>query len=213
MNVDTVRLTREEDPPGPDEAEERCQSLAERLLALSRSDAARWDEEVARLGVGLGLTALFGAALGLRVGGAAILVHAAGASLGLLAVAAVAVPAFSIVLALANAPIDMPTLARATSRAVAKAGLALGGLAPAAAMYVVTVEDAITVSIVGFGGLALAGGIAISSFSKELRAAHAAAEARTQIALTFATPAFLIFATTLAVRVWWLALPVLTGAR
>jgi hypothetical protein len=31
--------------------------------------------------------------------------------------------------------------------------------------------------------------------------------------MTFAMPAFLLFAALLAARVWWLALPVLTGVR
>jgi hypothetical protein len=79
---------------------------------------------------------------------------------------------------------------------------------------VVTVEDAITVTIVGFGGLVLAGLIAASSFAKELVEPSKSASAKTQIVMTLAMPAFLIFVATLALRVWWLTLPILTvGAR
>jgi hypothetical protein len=208
MNVDTVTM-----PQAVHHAVEEApfESFAEGLLRPPRD--VRWAEEGRRLGIGLGLAGLFGAAVGLRSGGIAIAAHAAGVPLGILAVAAVAVPAFASVLALANAPIDAAALGRATSRAAAKAGLILGGLAPAAALYVVTVEDAITVSVVGFGALFLAGVIALRSFADELGEPLRAAPPKTQIAMTLALPAFLLFASALAIRVWWLALPILTGAR
>jgi hypothetical protein len=222
MNVDSVAMphaahdttdrgaTNVRGPLG-DGGEEPFQSFAEGLLRPRA--AVRWADEGRRLAIGLGLAALFGGAIGLRVGGGAIVAHAVGVPLGLLSVAAVAVPAFAIVLALANAPIDASVLGRATARAAAKAGLVLGGLAPATALYVVTVEDAITVSIVGFGGLFLAGVIALRSFAAELGAPLRTAPPVTQMAMTVALPAFLLFACALAVRVWWLVLPILTGVR
>jgi len=188
-------------------------SFAEKLLHSEEATEESWGRELGRLGVGLGLAGLFGASLGLRVGGAAIASHALGVAAGLTAVAAVASPAFAIVLALVNAPVSGHSLARATAGAVARAGLLLGGLAPAAALYVVTVEDAITVTIVGFGALLLAGIIGATSFAQELRAPLEAASRETQRWMTFAMPAFLLFAALLAARVWWLALPVLTGVR
>jgi len=191
--------------------EETFESFAHGLLEATRAES--WVHEARRLGTGLGLAALFGGALGLRVGGVAIGSHALGVAAGLTAVAAVASPAFAIVLALVNAPISGFTLARATSGAVARAGLILGGLAPAAALYVVTVEDAITVSVVGFASLALAGAIGVSSFATDLRTPLAAASRDTRRWMTVAMPAFVLFAAVLALRVWWLALPVLTGAR
>jgi hypothetical protein len=172
-----------------------------------------WVVEGRRVGAGLGLAGLFGAALGLRVGGAAILTHALGVAAGLAAVAAVAAPSFAIILALVDAPVSGHALARATSGAVARAGLVLGGLAPAAALYVVTVEDAITVTIVGLGALLLAGGVASSSFARGLRAPLEASSPETRRWMKLAMPAFLVFAAILALRVWWLALPVLAGAR
>ncbi|HEY8041125.1 MAG TPA: hypothetical protein VIF15_15065 [Polyangiaceae bacterium] len=162
--------------------------------------------------MGLGLAAAFGTALGLRQGGSSLATSAAGVSAGMLVVAVVAVPAFAIVLALASAPIDAFALARATTRAIARAGLVLGGLAPAVALYVVTVEDAITVTLVGFGALLLAGGIGMGSFHRELAPTLVSAPAATRWATRAAMLAFLVFAATLAARIWWIALPALTGA-
>jgi hypothetical protein len=139
-----------------------------------------------------------------------IVVGALGAPAGILAVAAVAVPAFAIVLALANAPLDMMDLAHATSRAAARAGLLLGGLAPGVALLVVSCEETVSVSFFGFGALLLAGGIAANAFANELRPRLASAPGRARILLAVAMPVFLLFAATLAARVWWLALPMLT---
>jgi hypothetical protein len=183
-------------------------SWAQRFLGLSA--ASTWPEEGRRLAFAIGLASLFGVSLGLRKGGATLALAAVGAPTGILAVAAIAVPAFAIVLALANAPVDAMALAKATSRAAAKAGLVLAGLAPAAALFVVTVEDAITVTMVGFGGLVLAGAIAARSFSKELGPLIRSAPAATRAAMSVAMPAFLLFAAVLAARVWWIALPFLT---
>jgi len=156
--------------------------------------------------------AAFGVSLGLRKGGVAILLGAVGAPAGILAVAAVAAPAFAIVLALANAPLEAMHLAHATSRAATRAGLLLAGLAPGVALLVVSCEDAITVSIFGFGALLLAGGIAANAFANELRPRLRSAPPRTRVVLSVAMPVFLLFAAVLAARVWWLALPMLTEA-
>jgi hypothetical protein len=194
-------------PPEP----EKYDSFAYHLLTPRDGEVRSLAADARRLGVGLGLASLFGGALGLRAGGAAIAGHALGVTAGLFAVAAVAAPAFAIVLALVNAPVDGQTLARATSRAVARAGLLLGGLAPAAALYVVTVEDAITVTIVGLGGLLVAGAVAASSFARELRAPLADAADDTRRWMAVAMPAFILFAAALAIRVWWLAVPVIAA--
>jgi hypothetical protein len=179
---------------------------------LGTAGPPTWVGEAQRLLLAAGLACLFGAALGLRRGGAAIALAAIGAPTGIVAVAAVAVPAFAIVLALANAPLDLTDLAQATSRAAMRAGLLLAGLAPGAALLVVTCEDAITVSIAGFGALYLAGAIAAHSFARELGPRFAAAPTTTRVILGAALPTFLVFAAVLAARVWWLALPMLTEA-
>jgi hypothetical protein len=145
--------------------------------------------------------------LGLRAGGLAIPLAALGAPTGILAVAAVAVPAFAIVLALADAPVHGVDLARATSRASLRAGLFLAGVAPGAALLAVTCEAAGTMAVLGFGGLLYAGAIAGASFARDLRPALAGGTPLRRAALAVALPAFLVFSAVLATRVWWLALP------
>ncbi len=217
MNVDTATLPSglhpEPEMPRnhekPESTNDASRSLAGELLRAPATTS--WAREAMRLAVGLLLAALFGACLGLREGGAALAVHALGLAAGLAAVAGVAAPSFAIILALVNAPMDAYALSRATSGAVARAGLMLGGLAPAAALYVLTVEDAITVSVVALGALALAGAVGVASFAKELNAPLAMSSDSTRRWMTVAMPLFLAFATLLALRVWWLALPVLPG--
>jgi hypothetical protein len=177
---------------------------------LGCAATSSWSLEAQRLLLAVGLASLFGVALGLRKGGASIALAALGAPAGVAAVAFVAIPAFAIVLSLANAPVDLMDLARATSRASMRAGLFLAGLAPGAALIVVTVEDAITVTVAGLGALLLAGAIAAQSFAGDLRPQLAAAPRGTRAVLSLAMPAFLLFAAVLAARVWWLALPMLT---
>ena len=178
---------------------------------LSGGSAPTWSRETKRMITGLGLATLFGAALGLRTGGPAILFHAVGVPSGMIAVAVLAAPAFAIVLALANAPVHELSLARAVSRATASAGLVLGGLAPAAALFMVTVEDAITVTIMGSGFLLLAGALAMRSFATELAPQLATGGARTRRLTALAMPMFLAFSAILAARVWWMMLPALRG--
>jgi hypothetical protein len=193
-------------PPPPPEAT----SLASTLLAATRSST--WLDEVRRLALAASLSAVFGVSLGLRHGGLSLAWGAMGAPLGIVAVGALAAPALGILLALANAPVDALDLARATSRAAAKAGLLLAGVAPAAALFVVTVEDAITVTIVGFGALILAGVVAARSFQHDLEPMLAKAPVSQRAVVRIAIWTFLAFAGALALRVWWLALPMLTVA-
>lgn len=170
------------------------------------AEGAGFRREARRLLVGIGLASLFGVAIGLRAGGAAIPLHAGGVALGIAAVCGLAVPALAIMLALANSSIDALGLARATSRAAAHAGLLLAGLAPGAALFAVTVEDAITVTIVGIGGLLLAGAIGMRSFVKEL-GPHIGVGLWSRVAV----PSFLVFAAVLGARIWWITLPLVRG--
>jgi hypothetical protein len=191
-------------------------TFTQRWLDIPRSTS--WPREGQRLIMALGLASLFGLAVGLHPRGPTTAGHellalvgsALGAPAGIAAVAAVAVPAFAIVLALANAPVDVMDLARATTRGALRGALLLAGIAPGAAMLAVTCEDAITVSVMGFGGLMFAGALAASSFRSDLRPQLAAAPARTRAVLAVAMPCFVVFAAVLAARVWWLALPALT---
>jgi hypothetical protein len=179
---------------------------------LGSPSPTTWAEEARRLVLAVGLASLFGAALGMRRGGLVIALAALGAPAGLVAIAGVAVPAFGIVLALANAPLEMMDLARATARATVRAGLFLAGVAPGMALLAVSCEETVSVAVFGFGGLLFAGAVAARSFVLDLRATVAAAPRAPRAILAVAVPAFLVFAAVLATRVWWLALPMLTEA-
>jgi len=178
---------------------------------LGTADAEGWAAEGRRFGIAIGLAALFGVAIGLRVGGPAIATHALGVSVGMLAVCGLAVPALAIVLALVNASVDALGLARATSRAAVTAGLLLAGFAPGAALFAVTVEDAITVTIVGVAGLGLAGLLAMRSFVRELAPRLAVSDVRARRLSRVAIPLFLVFAAILGARIWWVMLPIVRG--
>jgi len=171
-----------------------------------------WADEAGRLAAAASLAAIFGVSLGLRQGGLSLASGAAGAPLGILAVSALATPALAILLALVNAPIEAIDLARATTRGAAKAGLLLAGVAPAAALFVVTVEDAITVTCVGFGALSLAGLVAARSFYDDLVPKLAKAPDSPRALMHAALWAFLLFAGALALRVWGQSLPMLAVA-
>lgn len=183
----------------------------EHFLGTSTTPAPTWALEGQRFGIAIALASLFGGAIGLRLGGPAIASHALGVSVGLLAVCGLAVPALAIMLALANASIDALGLARATSRASATAGLLLAGLAPGAALFAVTVEDAISVTLVGVGGLALAGILGMRSFVRELAPQLDVADARARRLSKLTVPFFLVFAAVLAARIWWVMLPIVRG--
>ena len=198
------------EPPDPPPGPSVPAAWTEHLLG-GREAGASWAREGQRLAVAIGLASLFGVAIGLRLGGPAIAVHAFGVSVGILAVCGLAVPALAIVLALANASVDGLGLARATSRAAATAGLLLAGLAPGAALFAVTVEDAITVTVVGAAGLALAGILAMRSFVRELAPQLRSSEGRARHLAHVAIPMFLVFAAILGARIWWVMLPIVRG--
>jgi hypothetical protein len=181
----------------------------ERLLGTRAAEG--WAPEGHRFAIAIGLASLFGVAIGLRAGGPAIAAHALGVSVGMLAVCGLAVPALAIVLALVNASVDALGLARATSRAAATAGLLLAGLAPGAALFAVTVEDAITVTMVGVAGLGLAGLLAMRSFVRELAPQLGVSDVRARRLARIAIPLFLVFAAILGARIWWVMLPIVRG--
>jgi hypothetical protein len=194
--------------PSPPAPPPQTRSLASTMLEVAPSST--WLDEARRIAVAASLSAVFGVALGLRHGGFSLAWGAMGAPLGIVAVGALAAPALAILLALANAPVNALDLARATTRATVKAGLLLAGVAPATALFVVTVEDAITVTIVGFSALILAGIVAARSFQHDLEPMLAKAPATQRAVVRVAIWTFLAFAGALALRVWWLALPMLT---
>jgi hypothetical protein len=193
-------------PPPPPRGSPKAASLVAKLLDTTGST---WIDEARRLAAAASMAAVFGASLGLRRGGLALAWGPMGAPLGLLAVGALAAPALGILLSLADAPVDALDLARATSRAALKAGLLLAGVAPATALFVVTVEDGITVTIMGFGALILAGTLAARSFRHDLEPMLARAPLAKRSLVQLSIGAFLLFSGALALRVWSLALPML----
>ncbi|XXX72397.1 hypothetical protein WMF30_32595 [Sorangium sp. So ce134] len=179
--------------------------LAERSTADLRQDLSRF-------GVGVGLASLYGLALGARQGGVSLVHHAAGVPAAMVAVACLGVPALTIVLTLFDAQLDPARALSATSRAAASTGLVLGGLAPAAALFVVTSGSHETAAIMGLLGLAVGGVIGVRVLLRDL----AAALRRDQGPLAWSGHAaallgFAAFAVALALRVWWGTLPILKG--
>ena len=217
--IETVPLpaTQPGPAPGPAPAEEGALTVSwtERILDVAGSASAatpsQWAREGQRLAAAIGLASLFGAAIGLRLGGPAIFTHAFGVGLGILAVCGLAVPALAITLALVDASVDALSLARATSRAAAAAGLLLAGLAPGAALFALTVEDAISVTLVGLGGLALGGVLGIRSFVRALAPQIRGSDVRARRLSMVALPLFLVFAAILGARIWWVMLPIVRG--
>lgn len=198
-------------------AEPAAPSWTAGFLAAGPAEAAAGADvdlqtEATRFAAAAGLSALYGVALGVREGGAAIVRHALGVPAALLAVAGLGVPALYILLALFDAPLEPPRVAASASRAAASAGLLLAGLAPAAALFVVSSEGADGAALVGAAGLVLGGLAGISRLLHELgRGLGGASEvARAASGISFA--AFALFATALAARVWWSTLPILRGA-
>ncbi len=165
-----------------------------------------------RAAVTLALAAAFGAALGARGGPASMLRHAAGAPLAVLVVLGLALPALAISLSLVDAPIALLGLGRATARASALAGLVLGGLAPALALFSIAGEDAESGATFAVASLVAAGLVAARAFRRELDGlltVAGAPERRRSASLLVAV--FVLFSAVLAARVWWLVLPALRG--
>jgi hypothetical protein len=161
---------------------------------------------------GLLLAAIYGLALGTRQGGAELWQHALGVPAGLAAVALVGVPSLFVFLALVDAPISSLAALSVAARALGVSGLMLAGLAPAAALFVVTIESGKVAAFAGLFGLLLAGGIGLvhllNGLSRQLRHAGPTARAGGNAALA----AFLLFAIGLCLRVWWGLLPIFGGA-
>ena len=169
--------------------------------------------EAARFGVGLGLAAVYGLSLGTRAGGKAFFTNALFVPAALAAVVALGVPALYIALALFDAPIEPPRAVAAAARATARTGLVLAGLAPAAALFVVSSDDARSAAGSALVGLVVAGAIGLARMVGDLHGAVRHAPANTRAKADFAFFGFAIFAVALAARIWWAALPLLRGVK
>ena len=181
------------------------------LLAPDAVFSAR--REAARFGIGLGLAAVYGLALGARDGRAAFLTHAAGVPAALLVAFGVGIPALYIFLALLDAPVVPSAIASAATRATATAGLVLAGLAPAAALFVVTSDRNGAAALAAAVGLAVGGAFGLGSVVSDLRQSIVASGWPVRVLSNVVFGVFGLFAVVVTLRVWMSLLPVLGGAR
>jgi len=164
-----------------------------------------------RVGAGLGLSALYGVALGTRAGGSSVFEHALGVPAAVLFVMLFGLPALYIVLAFLKTPLGVGDALSATTRATVTTGIVLAGLAPAVALYVVTSDATIAAGVSAALGLALAGFLGlrqlIGTMSRQLKGTDTA----TFGLATIVSYGFALFAAVLGARVWMLTLPLLGG--
>jgi hypothetical protein len=192
--------------------ESNALELSEAERASVQGLYASVSSELSRLGSGLALSAVFGLALGARVGGLGLLRHALGAPLGLLVVAGVAAPALFVRLSLMDAPLRAEHVLRAVAGATFASGLVLAGLSPAMAMLVVSIESAGAAAWISGLGLALAGGIGLASLFGDLSRALNDQSALTKSRVFMTLAVFAVLSCALAARAWCAWLPVLGGA-
>jgi hypothetical protein len=173
------------------------------------ADARR---DLSRLASGLGLSAVYGLALGAHAGGLSLLKHALGAPLGLLVVAMVSAPALFVRLALMDAPLRAPHLLAAVAQGTFATGLVLAGLAPAAAMLVVSIQSPFAASALGGLGLLLAGGIGLVNvfvcLDRYLQQGSRIQRGRAWLSIAI----FALLSCALAARTWHSWLPLFGGA-
>jgi len=159
---------------------------------------------------GLCLSALYGLAIGARQGGTALLVHTTGVPLGLALVTLAGAPSLFVFLSMCRAPIDGRVLAGAMVRGIASAGVVLAGLAPAAALFVVSSETPQAAKLAVLLGLLLGGGIALVRTTWDvLRAAARGPLAAFAAGLAIG---FALFTMAVGIRVFGAVLPILGGA-
>ena len=116
-----------------------------------------------------------------------------------------------IALALFDAPLALPAVVSAAARGASASGLVLAGLAPAAALFVVSSEHSGAAALTGLTGLVLGGAISLGGLLRELQRGidreAFPARAATQLVLV----GFGVFAVAVSARIWWATLPVLRG--
>lgn len=169
--------------------------------------------DATRFGIGIGLSSLYGVALGARHGGRALFSQAVVVPSALLAIAALGIPALYIGLALFDAPLAPARLISATARSSARTGLVLAGLAPAAALFVVTTSDSTGAAVAAAIGLLIAGVLGLHGLVAELFLALDKAPATTRVASRLALVGFGAFAVALTLRLWLPAVMHLGGGK
>ncbi|MBX3275990.1 MAG: hypothetical protein KF729_37405 [Sandaracinaceae bacterium] len=204
-----ARATPSAPPASADDGAPRVRpSRARDLLDLGGGARAI----AARAALGTGLAAVYGLALGAREGGLAFLTHAAGVPAALVAVALVGLPSLYVVLSIFDAPLSIERAAGAAARGIASGGLVLAGLAPLAALYVVTSESAHAAALTGTLGLALGGLLGLRHLVSTLREALEEADSATRLVATLVQLGFGLFAVLLGWRIWTALLPLVGGA-
>lgn len=183
--------------------------LAARLTAPT---FASFLPELTRFGVGLALSMLYGLALGARQGGLELVRHALGAPLCLVLVGALLLPSLAVSFALIDVPVTLRQTCSAIARSVSSMGLALAGMAPAAALFVVTAGSDQLVVGVARTGCALAGALAIVQLLDASQTAVAGAPSPVRSKAAALTLGYAVFLVLLASRLCTLLLPMLGGA-
>lgn len=202
-------------PPVPDSGSPplTADTFATRFLLGRRWSRGGLERGLAlRFAASLSLASLYGLALGTRYGAAAMLQHAVGVPLALVAVALLGGPMFYILLAHSGSDLGARPLAAAVTGAAATTALVLAGLAPAVVLLTVSAESDASAALVGGLGLLAAGGLGLRRLGQGLRAELAAPDGRLSLLAGTALAAFTLFAAVLAGRIWWLLLPMLGGS-
>jgi hypothetical protein len=179
---------------------------------LQASDEPNVRTIITQVAIGFGLAAVFGLALGMRDGGWALFQHGFYVPVGIAAVFLMGIPAYYVGMALIDAPINPRSLVSTGASAMVATGAVLAGLAPAAALYVVTSNGSETAGTIAVLSLVIAGVIGLRTLlratSKQLREASAGK----QVFGFLITGLFVVFATLFAARIWFSSLPILGGS-
>jgi hypothetical protein len=124
---------------------------------------------------------------------------------------ALGVPALCIVLASFDAPLTTLEVARCAARGTAASGVLLAGLAPLAALYMVSADTQVFGALVGAGALVFAGVVAIVHFHAGVAALLQRATPLQRSSALLAVTAFDVLATICAARIWLGGLPLFGG--
>jgi len=204
----TFRVDLDADEVLGNELHDEEESWAAGLL----NDRGGLADAVGRMVGSIGLAAIYGVALGAREGGMALAIHAWGVPAALLAVLALGVPAMLIVLALFDTPLRAGQVARCVGCGAAATGLTLAGLAPAAALFVVTSESHGAAALVAALGLALASLVGAAHLVVGLARLLDGVDRSKRSWAIVVLSGFVLFAAVLAVRVWQATVPILDAA-
>jgi hypothetical protein len=161
-------------------------------------------EEIRRAAIGLSLAGLFGLAIGFRYGLGSMAVHAVGVPLGYVAAVGLALPALCIFVAHFDLPVDTRAVVHAVTRGISVAGLVLAGISPGVLLLTATTESRAMAAVFAGAGLALGSGVGVREVALRLGGVVSG-----RFALLFCFGAFVVLASVLAARAWWLVLPML----